>query len=66
MGVEDIKKPPLSPVKEAIVDGNTDSDSSPALVFTPSALAATLTILLIGLLLRTGWSNVLLVLLCSV
>jgi hypothetical protein len=66
LGVEDNKKPVLSPVKEATTDGNGVDKSSPASLLTPSTLAATLAILLLGLLFRTGWTNVLLVLLCSI
>lgn len=64
-GVEETKKLVLSPVKEAAAEPPVDSEIDPASLLTPSTLAATLAILLLALLFRTGWANVLLVLLCS-
>jgi hypothetical protein len=55
-GVEEV------PVKPDGAEGSVEGAASP---FTASTLAATLAILLLALLFRTGWSNVLLVLLCS-
>lgn len=61
---EEDRKPLLSPVKEAQESGTKDESTLLSLA-SPSTVAASLAILILGLLFRTGWLNVLLVLLCS-
>jgi hypothetical protein len=58
------KNASLSPVRENVREGDP-SPSSPAFSPNPSTVAVSLAVLVVGALLRTGFINVLLVLLCS-
>lgn len=63
---EEDRKPLASSSKETREPSAKGEKSNTSSFSNPSTVAASLAILVLGLLFRTGWTNVILVLLCSV